>query len=120
MCYFKKLILGLLLVLLPTGLFANNTIFKSLQISYVGMDYADVGITTYALWKGAKEANPLTKWYVNNPPLAIGLHTLGNALIVKWTGGLYKKNRMLAWIMIIGLNVVKAYVLYHNLRVVNG
>jgi len=116
-----KLLLGIFagLLLLPTGLIADNTIFKSLQISYVGMDYADVGITTCALWRGATEANPLTKWYANNPPLMIGLHTLGNAFIVKLTSGLYKKNKTLAWVMIIGLNMVKAYVIYHNLRLIH-
>lgn len=99
---------------MPTGLIANDTIFKGLQINYVGMDYADIGITTYALWNGAIEANPLAKWYINNPPLAIGLHTLANAIVVKYTTELYKKNKALAWIIIIGLNMAKAYILYQN------
>ena len=104
------------LILFSLNLFADEDLFAGFQLSYVALDYVDVSLTLYGIELGLTEMNPLAKWYIKNPPLTFAVHVVLDLAIIKGTDYLFRKNKKLAWVVIIGLNLVKAYIVYRNLR----
>jgi len=92
--------------------------FRAMQVNFTAMSWGDYLMTSWALRSGGyAEANPLAKWYVDKPQLAIPI-LAGIDLLVNWqTDALYRDgHKTAAWILVIGLNVVRGYILYHNLK----
>jgi len=112
----KKLLIFILLLFLASGLFAEDKTFNAFQLSYVTLDYVDVSITLYGIKHGYSEANPLAQWYIKNPPLTIAIHTVLNITIIKLSDYIYKRDKKLGWIVIVGLTVIKGYVVYRNIK----
>lgn len=111
--------LALIFVFVST-LSAGDKTFKSFQLSYVTMDYIDVTATLYGISKGYKEANPIARLYIKSPPLTIAVHAALNFAIIKLSNIVYKRNKSLGLSIIIGLNLVKAYVIYRNIKTLTG
>lgn len=92
--------------------------FRAMQVNFTAMSWGDYLMTSWALRSGGYgEANPLAKWYVEKPGLAIPI-LAGIDLFVNWqTDALYRDGKKTAaWIMVIAINVARGYILYHNLR----
>lgn len=92
--------------------------FRALQVNFTAMSWGDYLMTSWALRTGGYgEANPLAKWYVEKPQLAIPI-LAGIDLFVNWqTDALYRDgHKTAAWLLVIGLNVARGYILYHNLK----
>ena len=114
------LFLFILLILFSLNLFADENLFKGFQLSYLSLDYLDVTSTIYGIELGLTEINPLAKWYIKNPPLTFAVHLALNIAIIKLTDVLFKENKKLGWVIIIGLNLIKGYVVYRNIRILWG
>ena len=112
----KKLLIFILLLFLASGLFAGDKTFNAFQLSYVTLDYVDISMTLYGIKRGYSEANPLAQWYIKSPPLTVAIHTVLNIVIVKLSDYIYKRNKKLGWMVVIGLNVIKGYVVYRNIK----
>lgn len=106
-----------LLILFSLNLFADDDLFKTFQLSYVFLDYIDVSSTLYGIELGLIEINPLAKWYIKNPPLTFAVHLVLDITIIKLTDVLFKGNKRLSWVVIIGLNLIKAYIVYRNIKI---
>jgi hypothetical protein len=92
--------------------------FRAMQVNFTAMSWGDYLMTSWALRSGGYgEANPLAKWYVEKPQLAVPI-LAGVDLLVNWqTDALYRDgHKTVAWILVIGLNAARAYILIHNLR----
>lgn len=91
--------------------------FRALQMQYTAISWCDFAMTSWALKSGLyAEGNPLAKFYVNKPGLAIPILALSD-LAVHWgLDSIYKDNKTVAWVMLIVFNVARGYVLYHNLK----
>ena len=116
----KKLLIIMVVLLLVSPLYAEDSIFKSLQMSQVGLSLADVEITRVGLKRGAVEVNPFVKWYIESPTLTVAVNISASLLITWGTSKLYKKNKTLGIISIIAVNLVRGYVIYHNIRELSG
>jgi len=105
------------LILFSPNLFADEDLFAGFQLSYVALDYVDVSLTLYGIELGLTEMNPLAKLYIKNPPLTFAVHLVLNIAIIKLTDILFEEKKTLAWFVIIGLNLAKAYIVYRNLEI---
>ena len=105
-----------LLILFSLNLFADEDLFAGFQLSYVALDCLDVCSTLYGLDVGLIEANPLAKWYIKNPTLTFAVHVVLDLAIIKGTDYLFRKDKKLAWAVIIGLNLIKTYIVYRNFK----
>ena len=111
------LFMFILLTLFSFNLFANDDLFKTFQLNYIALDYLDVCSTLYGIEIGLTEMNPLAKWYIKNPLLTIAVHVILNTAIIKLTDVLFGGNKKLAWAVIIGLNLIKGYIVYRNFKI---
>lgn len=102
---------------IPTSAKDQDKIFKSLQISYSIFAYTDYTLTQVRLHQGKiKEGNPIAKLYIKKPVLCFAVTTASN-LTIKWLSSeIYKKNKKVGYIAMIGLNLIKIYIIYHNIR----
>jgi hypothetical protein len=76
-------------------------------------------LTYDAIWNyGAKERNPAVAAYIDNLPLTLGIDTALNMTLIWGTNKIYKKNKTLAYAIVIGVNLIQAYCFYthHRLR----
>ncbi len=112
----KKIFIIILLLFLASGLFAGDKTFNAFQLSYVTFDYVDISMTLYGIKRGYAEANPLAQQYIKSPSLTVAIHTVLNITIIKISDYIYKRNKKLGWVVIIGLNVIKGYVVYRNIK----
>lgn len=112
----KKPFIFILLLFLASGLFAGDKMFNAFQLSYVTLDYVDVSMTLYGIQHGYSEANPLARQYIKNPSLTVAIHTVLNITIIKLSDYIYKRNKKLGWMVIVGLNVIKGYIVYRNIK----
>ena len=113
----RKLFFIVLMLLLVSPLHAEDFVFKSLQVSQLGLSFADLVITNVGLKYGAVEGNPLAKWYIEKPILAVSINLSANLLLTWCTSELYKKDKSFGIVMVVVINVIRVYVVYHNLRV---
>jgi hypothetical protein len=117
----------LLIFLILLGLFGlmvrgetngDLDLFKGLQINYQVMSWVDYGFTVVALDRyEVREANPIARFYINSPEIAIPLK-LGLNLAVYWTASsLYKSGKKFwAYSLIIFATIVQGFVLYNNTK----
>ena len=112
----KAITIFVLMLMLVTSISASDNTFKKFQLSYVVLDFVDVSQTLYGLSKRYKEANPLARWYIKSPPLTLAIHVALDFAIIKLSNTLYKRNEKLGVIVIIGLNLIKGYIVYQNLK----
>lgn len=120
----KKLITYVLLLFLAGTLFADNRgeikldkVYEALQINHSMMAWTDFAITTTLLnkYKG-REMNPIARLYIDKKMLAVTIILADNVLVHYLSTKLFKKNKTLAYITLIGLSFVRAYIFYRNLR----
>lgn len=118
----KKIVLfiHILLILFSINLFADDDLFKTFQLNYVVLDSLDVVSTLYGVKHGLYEKNPLAKWHIKNPSLTFVLHYVLNLATIKITDIVFKGNERLGWIVIIGLNLIKGYIVYRNFKILWG
>lgn len=98
----------------------ENSLFTTSLATMAGLNFADYFTTLKALkYEGLQEANPLIKPLTKNAALfaavKIGL-TVYNFHAMK---NLYQKNKKLAWAISLISNAVMAYVVVHNLKMIN-
>ena len=92
-------------------------LFLSVIFVIMASTYIDYGITYSALQTGRyAEGNPITKWFVNRPYIAIPIITFTNAGFGLVSEGLYKDSKTMAWIVAGLLIILKGYVLWHNIH----
>ena len=100
----------MLIFCLVSSLSADDKIFRSLQFSAVVSINLDTMLTYDAIWNyGAKERNPIVAAHINNLPLTLGIDSLINMTLVWGTNKIYKKNKLLAYAIVIGVNLIQAY-----------
>ena len=118
----KKVILFIiiLLMLFSLNLFADDDLFKIFQLNYVFLDSLDVVSTLYGVQHGEIEINPLAKWHIKNPSLTYAIHYVLDIGIIKFTDIIFKGNKRFGWVIIIGLNLIKGYVVYRNFKILWG
>lgn len=114
----KNIIIALVLILCSVNFIsADDTVFNSLQFSAVVSINLDTALTYDAIWNyGAKEGNPIVATYIDNVPLTLGIDLMINTALVWGTKKIYKKNKPLAYAIVIGVNLIQAYFLYTHYR----
>jgi len=116
-CLFLATFLSLSGLLYPQEETKKPLTFKALQYGYQALNIGDLSLTLYATRQEQfREANPFVGFYVNKPAVAIPLNLGISYGIHRLTSGLYKKNKTLAYGVIIALNIIKGYVVYYNVR----
>jgi len=114
----KNIIIALVLILCSVNFIsADDTVFNSLQFSAVVSINLDTALTYDAIWNyGAKEGNPIVATYIDNVPLTLGIDLMINTALTWGTNKIYKKNKPLAYAIVIGVNLIQAYFLYTHYR----
>jgi hypothetical protein len=94
--------------------------FRAVTFTLAVSTWWDYGITAHALAQSPslREGNPLTSWFLENRAAAYAINFSVTVILTKALDGLYQNNKTLAWITAGLFFVVKAYVFYHNLRLV--
>jgi len=91
---------------------------KILSFSFSSMVMADTSLTYDALaFHGCRESNGFWRPLMDRPGLVLGLDLAictGVTLGVHW---LYRRNKALAWVVIVGLNAVQGYMMYRQWKV---
>lgn len=122
----KRLIIILAMALLLAGMVWPGekenppTAFRVIQYQFLAMGWVDYSITSYALATGNfKETNPIAKLYASQPALSITINLAGEGFLFWGTTQMWKSNKTLGWIMLIGFTAARAYVLYRNIKTLN-
>jgi hypothetical protein len=87
-----------------------------LYASFVTLQVLDLHSTTYALERGAVEANPAMKGFVDNTAAMTALKAAGTAGVIFVSEKLRTKNKAAALGLMIGTNVAMTWVVQHNYR----
>lgn len=91
--------------------------FKSLQFSAVTNINVDTFLTYEGIWnRGFGEANPFWQQIIDKPALVLSLDMAINTAILWGTTEIYKKDKLLAYAVVIGINLVQGYYLYKHFR----
>jgi hypothetical protein len=88
-----------------------------LEMSFAALQAFDVHSTLGALDRGGREANPLVEGLVNRPAVLIALKATTTASVIYVTEKLWKRNRTVAVLAMIGLNCGYGMVAWHNYSV---
>lgn len=97
----------------------KDSLFFSLKVNYSAMSWADFGMTTVGLNRlNLAEANPIARGYVEKPGAAVAILLLSDLSVHIYGDWLYKKNKTAAYIFMGALTLVRAYVLYENVRAI--
>jgi hypothetical protein len=87
----------------------------------VGLNMADGIITVSAAdLPGLREVNPLARLALKSPALFLAFKGLSSFVIYKGLGTLFKRSKLLAWVMVFGFDVVFSYAIIHNLHLIGG
>ena len=121
----KKLALFIVLLsLISAHLSADDKVhwtFRVLQWNYMAYNYTDAVASYVAIREGkAIELNPIGKWYVERLELSIPIVTFANVLSYELSSFLYKHNKPIAYIVMIVFNIVKGYVVYTAIDILNN
>ena len=113
--------MGLLVILLailipPLHAEENNAIYNTLMTNYIAMTWADLAVSYYGLDRGLEELNPIARFYIDKPGLAIAFIALDNLIVGYASHGLYRRNKIVAISLIALVTIVKGYILYRNLQ----
>lgn len=97
----------------------KDSLFFSLKVNYSAMSWADFSLTTVALNRyNVTEANPIARWYVEKPGLAVSFLLIHDISVHVFGDWLYKKNKTIAYIVLGVLTLARAYVMYQNIRTI--
>ena len=89
-----------------------------LYVSLGSLQALDIDSTMKALNRGAVEANPLMRGVVGSPPAAIAIKAAFTAaILIASSEKLWKKNRVAAVLLMVGMNGFYAAVVAHNYSV---
>lgn len=106
-----------LIFLLPASLSAEDGLFKNMKATLHftnGLDYATT-LTALSL-SDRYEANPIVRLYIKKPVLNqvvwLGIIVIQDKLF----DSLYKKNKVLSYVLLGVMIATKGYVIYHNLK----
>lgn len=104
---------------LPPSMVGGNgfgdTAFKSSLAVGFALNVADYFLTRQALkYQGAAEANPLMKGIVKNPYLFAAVKVGASAVSIFLLDKIYKKNKVLGWVLSAAVNSALSYVVLHN------
>jgi len=87
-----------------------------LYASFVALQVLDLHSTTYALDRGAVEANPAIKGFVDNRYAMGALKAAGTAGVIFVSEKVRKKNKAAAIGLMVATNVAMTWVVQHNYR----
>lgn len=133
--------------LFSVNLFADNDLFKIFQLSYVGLDFIDIcsslyGVESLGGWEkkiiaisaveyrnklifygveiGSISFSPIARIYPRGSLFAVSVRVVLDFMIIKFTDLLFKKNKKLAWAVIISLNLIKGYIVYRSFKILEN
>ncbi len=113
----RVIIASILIIGITSVLSAEDPVFSSLQFSAVVSINLDTALTYDAINRyGAREGNPIVASYINNVPLTLGIDFMLNTALIWGTNKIYKKNKPLAYAIVIGVNLIQAYCFYTHYR----
>ena len=87
-----------------------------LYVSFVALQVLDMHSTTYALDRGAVEANPAIKGFVDNRYAMGALKAAGTAGVIFVSEKVRKKNKAAAIGLMVASNAAMTWVVQHNYR----
>lgn len=118
----KRLALFIALLFIAGVLHAEtHWTFRALQFNYFAYNYTDAVVSYVAITQGkAIEANPIARCYIKHPVVFIPIVTISNVVTYDLSNYLYKKSKVVAYIVMIGLNVIKGYIVYRAIDVLNN
>jgi hypothetical protein len=88
-----------------------------LYISLASLQVLDIDSTMKGLNRGAVEANPLMRGVVGSPPAVIAIKAAVTGVLITSSEKLWKKNRVAAVLLMVGMNGFYAAVVAHNYSV---
>ena len=110
--------LVIIFIVLVPPLYAeeNNVIYNTLMTNYIAMSWTDLAITYYGLDKGREELNPIARFYIDKPGLAIAFIALDNLIVSYASHEMYKRNKVAAIGLMVLVTIAKGYILYLNIQ----
>ena len=109
------LILGVLALPLSAQQQEPPKLLTFLSCTISASIFADTALTYDALWNhNCYEGNFLWRPLLKYPPLVMTLDMAISAGVTLLADRLYRKDKVLAWALVIGVNLVQAYCLYYH------
>ena len=92
--------------------------YQSMEFVFIGAQAADLLTTFKAIDSGAGyEGNPFGNLFIQNKTKSILFKATGTMAILHILKGIKKRNKTIATITLIILNVSFGYIAYHNSRI---
>ena len=110
------LIIILAILVPPLHAEGSDAIYNTLMTNYIAMCWTDLAVAYYGLDKGRREMNPIARFYIEKPGLAIAFIALDNLVVSYASHELYKRNKIVAIGLIALVTIAKGYILYRNLQ----
>jgi len=97
--------------------FNDKPIFNTLQFTAWTLIDLDTFCTYKSYWHyGLKEANPFWRDILDRPELVFTVDMIIKTSIIWGTSEIYKKNKKLAYFVIILVNVIQVYCVYNHVK----
>ena len=99
----------------------SDTLYEICNFNLSALTFGDymVSMTAVSKYGSQVEMNPFMRYMFDRPVLGIitatGLNATQHYLMRK----LWKEDKLMAWIFMVGLSIIKGYIIYHNIRVFN-
>lgn len=118
----KKLIYVVFILFLATPLFSDDKpIFEALQFTTWALIDLDTICTYNSIWNyRLGEANPFWKSKLNKPTLVFALDMAIKIGIIWGTSKIYKKNKYIAYFLIVVVNIVQVHCIHSHLKAWRG
>jgi hypothetical protein len=95
----------------------EKSLFDLNLVALVGLNIADYVSTREALkYPGLREANPFMQPFVKNPAVFAAVKIGTTALTYLGMKALFKRNRIMAWVLTMASNFLMSYVVASNLQ----
>ena len=118
--FLKAAVISFLLAgLMAVPLFSQGSFYRYLQIEYSAMGWTDLGVSYLAINHigGFEEIYAPGKFLIKNPGLAIAVQLGMDFAVHVFADRIYKDNKALAFGFLIVMNLGRAYIMYHNFKV---
>ena len=100
------------------GVGFGDVAFKSSLVTVFALNLGDYFLTKACLkYAGTSEGNPMMSGIVKNPNVFAAVKVGASALSVFLLDKIYKKDKILGWVMSVAINSAMSYVVYHNYSV---
>lgn len=93
-----------------------QTAYRAMEVTYIGLQVADLHLTYKGIHSGAIEANPVARWAIDNHMLIPG-KVLTTSAFLYLTRRIYLHDHRLGYVYLTAGNLIYSAVVFHNYQI---